>query len=509
MSRMTMVWLFFLLIICSQTVVFAQKGKRKIFGSSQPIHSFLGEDVLLPCQIYEAASAVNMEVRWYKERFNRPVHLYQFHRDWPERQAREYRGRTELFSKELQHGNLSLRLENVQILDSGIYSCFAEDKSWYDEGKIELIVGALGTQPTIFWIPLKNDSDILGCRSTMWHPKPEFVWRDQDGRNMQYLRNFTGKEEEEEDRDGFLTVNTYIAIKKEFNVYSCLVRGRIQSQDWESKMHISKEFYPGVSYWLLVVLSVLVLFLAAVLYITLEWIKMKKQEKKCDNRANFYLACHLSKELDEVRSVRKSEWKWISKFAVDIILDPDTAHPKFIISEDCKRMRRGEEWREVPDNRERFNERRCAVASEGFISGQCYWQVDMGENRGWALGVIKASAERKGNLKMTPALGYWVLWHENNLVKALTEERTELFVTKVPKIVGVYLDYEERQVSFYNAAIRSHIYTYVGMDFDTEEKLFPLFYLWDWRSDLTIFTVSSELQAEVAPIREAIQTDQS
>ncbi|KAG2463275.1 BT3A1 protein, partial [Polypterus senegalus] len=194
---------------------------------------------------------------------------------------------------------------------------------------------------------------------------------------------------------------------------------------------------------------------------------------------------------------------------VDIILDPDTAHPKFIISEDCKRMRRGEEWREVPDNRERFNERRCAVASEGFISGQCYWQVDMGENRGWALGVIKASAERKGNLKMTPALGYWVLWHENNLVKALTEERTELFVTKVPKIVGVYLDYEERQVSFYNAAIRSHIYTYVGMDFDTEEKLFPLFYLWDWRSDLTIFTVSSELQAEVAPIREAIQTDQS
>uniref|UniRef100_A0A8C4TAC0 Butyrophilin subfamily 1 member A1-like n=1 Tax=Erpetoichthys calabaricus TaxID=27687 RepID=A0A8C4TAC0_ERPCA len=443
-----MVWQSFFLIICSQTVVFAQKGKRKIFGSSQPVHSFLGEDVLLPCQISEAVSAVNMEVRWYKERFNRPVHLYQFHRDWPERQAREYRGRTELFSKELQHGNLSLRLENVQILDSGIYSCFAEDRSWYDEGKIELIVGALGTQPTIFLIPLKNDSNILGCRSTMWHPKPKFVWRDQDGRNIQHLRNFTGKEEEEEDRDGFLTVNTYIGIKKEFNVYSCLVRGRIQSLDWESKMHISITFteISDVAFTLPVFL---IIFQAHML--------------------------------------------------LDIILDPDTAHPKFIISEDCKRMRRGEEWREVPDNSERFNERRCAVASEGFISGQCYWQVDMGENRGWALGVVKASAERKGNLKMTPSLGYWVLWHENNLVKALTEERTELFVNVVPKIVGVYLDYEERQVSFYNAAIRSHIYTYVGMDFDTEEKLFPLFYLWDWRSDLTILAVSKRQYRLINP----------
>ncbi|MBN3307026.1 TRI11 ligase, partial [Amia calva] len=56
---------------------------------------------------------------------------------------------------------------------------------------------------------------------------------------------------------------------------------------------------------------------------------------------------------------------------VDVTLDPNTAHPKLILSEDGKQLRPGDKPA-VPDNPERLDLGPCVLGKEGFSSGRHY-----------------------------------------------------------------------------------------------------------------------------------------
>lgn len=60
---------------------------------------------------------------------------------------------------------------------------------------------------------------------------------------------------------------------------------------------------------------------------------------------------------------------------VDVVLDPDTAHPNIVLSADGKQAGRGELLQIVPDNPKRFDPVICVVAKKGFLSGRFYFQV--------------------------------------------------------------------------------------------------------------------------------------
>ncbi|XP_050993115.1 zinc-binding protein A33-like [Labeo rohita] len=166
--------------------------------------------------------------------------------------------------------------------------------------------------------------------------------------------------------------------------------------------------------------------------------------------------------------------KWMQQCAVDVTLDPDTAHPALILSHDGKQVRCGDVKQKCPDNPKRFHRYVNVLAEEGFSSGTFYFEVQVKGKTKWDLGVARESIERKGEIKLRPSTGYWTVWLRNgNEYAALSEPTVSLSLRVKPQRVGVFVDYEEGLVSFYDVESSSHIYSYTSQSF--RGKLYPFF----------------------------------
>uniref|UniRef100_A0A671LHY1 Uncharacterized protein n=1 Tax=Sinocyclocheilus anshuiensis TaxID=1608454 RepID=A0A671LHY1_9TELE len=81
-----------------------------------------------------------------------------------------------------------------------------------------------------------------------------------------------------------------------------------------------------------------------------------------------------------------------------VILDPNTASPDLVLSDDLTSVRCSGNNQLIPDNPERFNIFPCVLGSEGFNSGTHCWDVEVKESPGWIIGVTTASNQRKGRV---------------------------------------------------------------------------------------------------------------
>lgn len=59
----------------------------------------------------------------------------------------------------------------------------------------------------------------------------------------------------------------------------------------------------------------------------------------------------------------------------DVSLNPVTAYPFLILSEDRKQVKRGEKLQFFRNSQQRFDVWSCVIAKEGFSSGRHYWEV--------------------------------------------------------------------------------------------------------------------------------------
>ncbi|XP_069044937.1 E3 ubiquitin-protein ligase TRIM39-like [Lepisosteus oculatus] len=184
--------------------------------------------------------------------------------------------------------------------------------------------------------------------------------------------------------------------------------------------------------------------------------------------------CQLEDRLrEEVKRLSEEEFERLRKHAADVTLDPNTAHPNLILSEDGKQVRHGSTPQDLPDNPERFDTFVSILGKDGITSGRHYWEVEVGEKSGWDLGITRESRNRKGRITVSPQYGYWAVCLRNgNEYRARAEPPVLLPLSQKPQKVGVYVDYEGGQVSFYNVDNRSHIYTFTA---SFTEKLFPYF----------------------------------
>ncbi|XP_030635101.1 E3 ubiquitin-protein ligase TRIM39-like [Chanos chanos] len=176
----------------------------------------------------------------------------------------------------------------------------------------------------------------------------------------------------------------------------------------------------------------------------------------------------------EMEKIPELKLRRIQEHAVDVTLDPDTAHSYLILSPDGKQVRDGNTQQDLPDNPKRFKNYCLVLGKEGFSSGKFYYEVQVSGKTEWDLGVAKGSISRKGTLTASTSDGQWTLLLRNgNEYKALEPPFSPLSLKQKPQKVGVFVDYEEGLVSFYDVDAKSHIYSFTRQYFT--EKIYPMF----------------------------------
>uniref|UniRef100_A0A493T4H3 B30.2/SPRY domain-containing protein n=1 Tax=Anas platyrhynchos platyrhynchos TaxID=8840 RepID=A0A493T4H3_ANAPP len=166
--------------------------------------------------------------------------------------------------------------------------------------------------------------------------------------------------------------------------------------------------------------------------------------------------------------------------AEKVTLDPDTAHPELVVSQDKSSVRCEIEQKQVPDTSERFENRWCVLGLEEFREGRHCWLVEVeGEwvkYSGWAVGVAGASMERRKRMNMSPEGGIWALQYDEGQLKSLTSPPTPLSLSPIPTRIWVCLDCTQGQVSFINADNGVQIFTFTAVSFNGE-SIRPWFWL--------------------------------
>lgn len=186
---------------------------------------------------------------------------------------------------------------------------------------------------------------------------------------------------------------------------------------------------------------------------------------------------NLAKKVNmEIRMLCDPYLKVMQQHAVDVHLDPDTANPFLVVSEDGKQVWHRCKKQNVLSKPQRFDHVLNVLAKEGFTHGRFYYEVQVKGKTSWDLGVANQSINRKGDIRLSPKNGYWTIWlRKGSELTANDATAATLSVATVPEKVGVFVDFEKEkgQVSFYDVDARSCLYRFTECNFT--EQLHPFF----------------------------------
>lgn len=153
-------------------------------------------------------------------------------------------------------------------------------------------------------------------------------------------------------------------------------------------------------------------------------------------------------------------------------MDPNTAHPRIVLSADGTEVTTIDSAPRVQDNPGRFDVALAVLGSTGYSSGRHYWEVSVAGKSCYHIGMASKSAPRKGSLSFNPTRGFWtVVLNKQGELRALDKRPAAIQAGTQPLTLGVLLDYKKGQISFYDAGTRSHLYTFSGQTFT--DKIYP------------------------------------
>ncbi|KAM9273608.1 butyrophilin subfamily 2 member A1-like [Morus bassanus] len=388
------------------------------FISSPPNSSIIGvigEGVVLPCHVAAENIPEVFSVQWIFHEQSQKIIVSRYDgKNKKEKQDERYQGRTDFFHSEFRAGNMSLHLKNIRSSDKGSYTCVVSFNGTYHDVLIELQVAAKGSVPSIFLRNHMKQGIGLTCHAAGWFPKPEVVWLDGQGQ----IRKELSTTKMTMMPAGLYSVVTSMNLKLGSDMdVSCRIVNNLLNTTSESRVLISDIFFPSISKWLIIFLVILCL---SMVLISTVFSKLRSR---------------LKAELDfwEARSHK-----------VPITVNPDCRVLELQVPG-------------VPDVESKACEPAgpntpstvpVLVGKEGFASGKHYWEVEVGQQQDWVLGVVreKERQEEKGTL---PGEDYWALHRSQGEIFSSEGDRRIEKQQMTNSMIGVLLDLEEGQVNFY------------------------------------------------------------
>ncbi|XP_055484719.1 selection and upkeep of intraepithelial T-cells protein 2-like, partial [Psammomys obesus] len=237
----------------------AQSSKQFTVTSLQrTVLAPLGENLELSCQLIPPQQAQHMEIRWFRNRYTEPVHLYRNGKDLHGETVSKYVERTELLKNDIGKGKVTLRILKVTADDDGSYHCFFKDGEVYEEHITEVKVTATGSDIQILMHPPTIKGVMLECHSGGWFPQPRMEWRDSRGEVIPA----TSKSHSQGENKLF---NMEMALLIETGSYrnvTCYLQNLLTYQEESISIVLSGELFSWKTVWIMM-LSTIVLMLIA------------------------------------------------------------------------------------------------------------------------------------------------------------------------------------------------------------------------------------------------------
>ncbi|KAG7236275.1 hypothetical protein INR49_001191 [Caranx melampygus] len=211
-------------------------GQSQLTGSSQPIVATISDDIILPRHLEPAEDVTAKLLEWSRSNLQPSfVYVWRSRQELVDVKHPSYSGRTSLFTDELKHGKISLKLSRVKPADEGRYRCFILDKD--AESFVELLVGA-ASSPVISLAGTDRDkgSVVLQCESKGWYPEPELLWLDAEGELLS-----AGPTQTVRGPDDLYTVSSRVTVEKRHsNSFTCRVQQKNINQTRDTQIHVAE-----------------------------------------------------------------------------------------------------------------------------------------------------------------------------------------------------------------------------------------------------------------------------
>ncbi|XP_076871268.1 butyrophilin subfamily 1 member A1-like [Brachyhypopomus gauderio] len=461
-------------------------GSQLVKGSDLPVKcatdevlGSLGSSVVLPCWLNPPLNVEDMEIRWYRpNHYREPVLLYLNRKIVSDQQEDRYRNRSSLSLREehstgLKGGDVSIRLENLTLADQGVFNCFVSGDNAYGTGTLSLNLIALGSSPVLSLQP-QGDLINVTCRSCGWLPRPEVEWKSDKQTTLH-----TGGLIFSQDVDELTCVHSWVlrSPSKATSV-SCYISlsgvgerdGHVDIRNIVAVAPTNTEDREGPwkALFVVAVLAVVALLGLGVYFYRkykTGYVPANRDEEAKETGSEQMRKERVPSVAIFMTACPKTNMEELRREAVSIKLLKQAC--QYLTIKD-KAVRDGESAADTHEG-PGFPYHLSVRGTDAFSSGRAYWEVALtlpntAPKTSWLIGVTSASDLSnlpKIKNEFTPSKGFWFLYSSKETGLNINSEPEVSLptLTPMPEIIGVFLDYDQGELSFYNAKEGIHLVT--------------------------------------------------